>query len=205
VTNFPADKVEMVKRPNHPKDASMGESEMPFSRILYIDRADFQKQESKDYKGLTPKQGVHLKYGWVLRFGRISKLDGHGEPEEIEVTVDMAADVRSVEGHISWVAQPSPGKEPLKVSLRLYDVLFKSKEPMKIKKEEMASLGYKDWIDDLNLNSLVVAEAWAEPSVALCKAGEKLQGERMAFFCCDPDSTKERLVFNRTCALKASI
>jgi len=204
ITNFPATEVESITRPNHPKDAAMGTTQMPLTRVVYIDRADFRVEESKGFNRLTPKQGVHLKYAHIINFSRVSKKRADGQPEEIEVTMDKDANFKSVKARISWVAEPRPGQAPLKVSLRLYDVLFKSKEPMKIKKEDMQAMGYKDWIDDLNPNSLVVQEGFAEPSVGLSKIGDKFQAERVGYFCCDPDSTKERLVFNRTCLVKDS-
>jgi len=205
ITNWDANKVSTVKRPNFSTDESRGHVDTPFTRVVYIEKDDFKPDDkSKDYKGMTMSREVHLKYGHVIKCTRITKTDADGKPAEIEATINTESkesDCKSHQ-HIHWVAEPRPGQNPLMVNLRLYDILFKSKEPMKVSKDELAKLGYADWTGDLNPNSRVDVTAFAEPSVAACKPGDKIQAERLGYFCCDPDSSSKGLVFNRTCLLK---
>lgn len=96
-------------------------------------------------------------------------------------------------GYIHWVSEPSPGVEPLKVELRLYDVLFKSADPS----------GVENWMDDLNPDSLkVFTGCYADPILKTAPVGSRFQFERVGYFCIDPDTTLDNIVCNRIVLLK---
>jgi glutaminyl-tRNA synthetase len=194
LTNYPEEKVEDLRAPNFPKDESRGFSSMPFSRIVYIDRSDIRLKDDKDFYGLAPGKEVRLKYAYNIRATDIH-TDKDGNITQILATVDLS-NANKCKGMIHWVAEPQPGKTPLTVEIRLYENLFKSRDPMEIAGE---------WLQDINPNSLrVIKNAYASPSVLGSKAGDKFQFERVAFFVVDPDSTESHLVFNRTVNLKDS-
>jgi len=194
LTNLPADQVEELTAPNHPKDESRGTHKVALSRVLYIDRSDFRADAANDkkYYGLAPGKEVHLKYAYNIKCQDF-KTDAAGNVTEILATVDTKNETKCP-GKIQWVAEPAPGVTPLTVELRLYNKLFKSENPMKV----------ENWTSDINPDSLVVKRAFADPSLASVKPGDHFQFERVGFFCCDPDSTDSLKVFNRTVELVQS-
>eukprot|EP00808_Paulinella_micropora_P025932 g24786.t1 len=196
LTNWPEHKVEQVQVPNHPKDPSMGTHTIPFSKVLYMESKDFRMEDSKDYFGMAPGKTVFLKYAYNIKCTSV-KNNPDGSIAELHCTVDFQNRKPAGKGVLSWVAHPRPGHEPVVVELRDYELLFLSEEPMKYKEK-----GLKDWIEDLNPNSLTVFEAYADTCVAAAKPGARFQFERNAFYFYDPDSTASRLVFNRTVKLK---
>jgi glutaminyl-tRNA synthetase len=99
------------------------------------------------------------------------------------------------QGVIHWVAEPSPGVEPLKVEVRLFDKLFRSENPAEL----------DDWLADLNPNSReVITDAYAVPPLKHAKEGDRFQFERLGYFCVDRDSSEQKVVFNRTVTLRDS-
>lgn len=197
ITNYPADKVEYVKAPNHPINKERGFREMPFSNVLYIERSDFREVDSKSYFGLAPNKEVGLKYAYNITCTDVVK-DQNGKIVELKATVDLEKKNKP-KGHIHWIAQPEPGKEPLSCEVRLYDKLFTAD----------AEKAGDEWINLANKNSeIVMANAYVDNIFALQpelrNVYSKYQFERLGYFTVDQDTTNDHLVFNRIVELKAS-
>jgi glutaminyl-tRNA synthetase len=186
--------VKEISVPNHPKDASRGTHTVPLSGVLYIERSDFREEDIKGYKRLAPKKSVGLMHASAVITCTDYVKDANGNVTELKATIDLSLKSKPA-GFIHWVAEPAPGKEPLAVEVRLYDFLFKSDEPAAI----------DDWVADLNPNSLVVVpKAYVDPSVKTAKTGTQFQFERTGYFAVDPDTTSEKMVWNRVVSLKES-
>jgi glutaminyl-tRNA synthetase len=198
ITNYPEDKVETLTAPNHP-DAKLGrgQREMPFSRVLYIDRSDFREEDSKNYYGLAPNKEVNLKYSYNITCTDVVK-DKDGNIVELKATVDLEKKNKP-KGHIHWIAEAAPGKEPIKCEVREYTRLFNC---------DVESLSEKDWLNMVNADSeKVYPNAYADHSFSDAAAREvfsKYQFERLGFYSVDPDTTADHIVFNRAVELKAS-
>ena len=199
LSNYPEQQVETLQAPDFPKAPERGAHALPFSRVLYIDRNDVRLEDDKAFFGLALHKEVHLKYAYNIRCTAIET-----EPTDptviraITATVDLA-NTNKPKGKIHWVAEPQPGVPPLAITLRLYERLFKSRDPM--------DPSITDWLQDLNPDSLqTITNAVADPSVLSAAAGSVFQFEREAFFVCDADSRmhERSLVFNRTVTLKES-
>lgn len=199
LTNYPEDKVEVLKAPNHPDESlNRGSRDMPFSRVLYIERSDFREEDSKSYYGLAPNKEVNLKYGYNITCTEVVK-DKDGQIVELRATVDLEKKNKP-KGHIHWIAQAQPGKEPIKAEARLYTRLFSCD----IEKMDESV----DWISMVNDKSeVVMANAYIDHIFADASKSEvftKYQFERLGYFSVDPDTTPDRIVFNRAVELKAS-
>lgn len=197
--NFPEDKVELMEFPNHPDDETQGTREVPFSRELYIDRDDFREDPPKKFWRLAPGREVRLRYGYLITCNEVIK-DDLGEISEIRCTFDpetrggTAPDGRQVKGTLHWVSAP----HALDVEVRLYDRLFNHPFPMDAKEGE-------SFLDHLTPDSLqILSDAKVEPGLKDSNPGDRFQFERVGYFCVDPDSTEDKLVFNRTIALRDS-
>lgn len=196
ITNYPEDKVEMMEFPNHPGDESFGTRDVPFSKEIYIDRDDFREDPPKRFWRLSPGKEVRLRYAYFMTCQDVVK-DEDGEIVELRCTIDpetrggAAPDGRKVKGTLHWVSAP----HALDVEVRVYDRLFNDPFPLDV--EEGG-----DFTDSLNPDSLQVhSHVKVEPSLQGAKAGDRVQFERVGYFCVDPDSTEEKLVFNQTIAL----
>ena len=197
LTNYPDDQVEMMEFPNHPDDPSRGVREVPFTRELYIEEGDFMEEPHKKFWRLAPGREVRLRYGYLITCTDVIK-DGKGEIVEIHCTIDPdtrggnAPDGRRVKGTLHWVS----ASHALDAEVRLYDRLFTHPFPKEAE---------GDFTDYINPDSLQVIEnAKVEPSLKDAPVGNSYQFERVGYFCVDPDTTDEKLVFNRTIALRDS-
>ncbi len=197
IENWPADKVEWVTAANNPEDASMGERKLPFSRVLYIEQDDYREDAPKGWFRLGPGREVRLKHGYYIKCREAIK-DASGQVVELRCTYDPESgsgttpDGRMVKGTLHWVS----AAHALDAEVRLYDRLFRTPSP------DMTPAG-GDWKDNLNPHSLeVLAGAKVESTLAGVAPGTRMQFLRHGYFCADPDSTAERLVFNRTVGLR---
>jgi len=197
LTNYPEGQVEMMEFPNHPDDPARGVREVPFTRELYIEQDDFREDPPKKFWRLAPGREVRLRYGYLVTCTEVVKGEG-GEILEVHCVIDPetrggnAPDGRRVKGTLHWVS----ADQALDAEVRLYDRLFSHPFPME---EE----GH--FTDYINPDSLEVIEgAKVEPSLKDAGVGDRFQFERVGYFCVDPDSTPEKLVFNRTIALRDS-
>ena len=198
IENYPEDRVEELDAVNNPEDESAGTRKVPFSRVLYIERTDFREDPPKKYFRLAPGREVRLRYAYFIRCVDLVKDPATGEVTELRCTYDpetkggYAPDGRKVRGTIHWVSAP----HALGADVRLYDHLFAKEDP------EDGAEG-EDFKDHLNPASLeVLSGCQVEPSLADASAGSGCQFERQGYFCVDPESSAEKLVFNRTVSLR---
>ena len=199
ITNYPEGQTEMLTAINNPEDENAGTREIPFSRELYIEQDDFMENPPKKYFRLAPGQEVRLRYAYFITCQEVIK-DANGNITEIRCTYDPASrggnspDGRKVKGTIHWVS----ANHAVDAEVRLFDRLFAVEAP------EECEEG-KTFLDNLNPNSLqVLQNCKMEPALANVKVLDKMQFERVGYFCVDKDSTPEHLVFNRACTLKDS-
>lgn len=199
ITNYPENQVETLTAINNPEDETAGTRQVPFSRELYIEHDDFMENPPKKYFRLAPGQEVRLRYAYFVTCQEVIK-DEQGNIVEIHCTYDPATrggdspDGRKVKGTIHWVsAQHAIGAE-----VRLFDRLFKVPAPDDVEEGHT-------FLENLNPDSLkVLTDCKLEPALANAKPMDRMQFERLGYFCVDKDSTPEHLVFNRTCTLKDS-
>jgi len=198
IDNYPEDKVEELDATNNPEDPDMGTRKVPFSRVLYIEQDDFREEPPPKYYRLAPGREVRLRYAYFVRCVGVKK-DSDGNVIELHCTYDPetrggdAPDRRKVKATLHWVsAAHAVGAE-----VRLYDRLFTKPDPAQTDNDK------KDFRANLNPNSLeVLADCRLEPALKRMKPGDRCQFERLGYFCVDPDSDDDRLVFNRTVSLR---
>ena len=192
IENFEGE--EMLTAPNHPNRPELGERQLPFTKEIYIDRADFREEANKQYKRLVLGKEVRLRNAYVIKAERVEK-DVNGEITTIFCTYDPEtlgknpADGRKVKGVIHWVS--ATHNHP--AEFRLYERLFTVPNP-----------GAEENIESvLNPTSLVVKHGFVEQSLSNAEAEKGYQFEREGYFCADSkDSHPEHLVFNLTVSLK---
>ena len=194
ITNYPERQVEEFVTPNNPEDPSAGTRNVPFSRTIYIEREDFMEDPPKKFFRLAPGREVRLRSAYFITCTEVVK-DAGGEIVELCATYDPATrggdspDGRKPKATLHWVC----ADRAVDCEVRLYDRLFRSEAP-----EESGN-----FLDDLNPASLeVLTHAKLEPSVLGSAPLSRFQFERLGYFCVDPDSGPEKLVFNRTATLK---
>ncbi len=197
LTNYPEGQVEWFDCPLNPAEPEGATRKVPFSRELYIDRADFMEDAPKKFFRLKPDGEVRLKYTYIIKCNEVIK-DEDGRVVELKCTYDptthpTTGEWRSVKGTIHWVSVPH-AKE---IELRNYDRLFTLADMSQVPED-------KDYKDFLNPESLVVGEGWAEPALLDDASGIAVQFERTGYYVKDKDSTPEKAVFNKTTALKDS-
>jgi len=199
ITNYPEDKVEMVEMENNPEDANAGTHKMPFSCEIYIERDDFMENPPKKFFRLAPDGEVRLKGAYIVKCTGIKK-DEDGNIEEIYCTYDpetrsgLPGSMRKVKGTLHWVS----AGHAVDATVRLYDRLFNVENP--------SAETDRDFREMLNPESLKVVEnVKVEPYLAEnARPLEHFQFQRIGYFTPDKGSTSERLIFNRTIALKDS-
>ncbi|HEY8392023.1 MAG TPA: glutamine--tRNA ligase/YqeY domain fusion protein [Capillibacterium sp.] len=192
--NYPDDQVEELEAVNNPEDPAMGTRKVPFSKVLYIEADDFMEDPPKKFYRLAPGREVRLRYGYFIKCTGVVK-DASGKVVELRCTYDpetrggAAPDGRQVKATLHWVS----AAHALPAEVRLYDHLFTVEDPGSV----------ADFESCLNPNSLeVITNAFVEPSLCGAAPESKYQFERLGYFCVDPDSTPEKLVFNRTVTLR---
>jgi len=192
--NYPEGQVEELEAVNNPEDPAMGTRKIPFSRELYIEAEDFMEDPPKKFYRLAPGREVRLRYGYFIKCTGVIK-DENGKIVELRCTYDpetrggSAPDGRQVKATLHWVS----AAHALPVEVRLYENLFTVPNPG----------AEEDFTACLNPNSLeVLTDSFVEPSLKGAPLESKYQFERLGYFCVDPDSTADRLVFNRTVTLR---
>ncbi len=196
IDNYPADQVEELDAVNNPEDPSAGTRQVPFSKVLYIERDDFRETPPPKYFRLSPGKEVRLRYAYFVTCRSVVKDPQTGEVTEVHCTYDPATrggdapDGRKVKSTLHWVS----GQHAVNAEVRLYDRLFAAEFP---DREE-------NFLDALNPNSLEVLQGCKlEPSLATAQPGDRVQFERQGYFCVDPKLSKPgALVFNRIVGLK---
>lgn len=197
VTNYPDNQVEKLLTENNPEDESAGTREILFSKELYIERDDFMEEAPKKFFRMTPGQEVRLKSAYIVKCTGCKK-DAEGNIEEIYCEYDantksgMPDANRKVKGTLHWLST----QNAIPAEVRLYDRLFNVENP---------SADERDFRDLLNPDSLkTVSGCFVEPWLKSQPALAHFQFQRTGYFNIDPDTTPERLIFNRTVSLKDS-
>ena len=198
IENYPEGKVEDIISTNNPEDLTMGERNVPFTRVVYIEKDDFREVPPPKFYRLSPGREVRLKDAYYITCNSVVKDKTTGEVIELRCTYDpntfggTSADGRKVRGTAHWVS----AEYAVDAEVRVYDHLFTTLDPDDIPEGS-------DWKDNINPDSMVVMEsAKLEPGLNEAKPGERFQFLRLGYFCVDKDSTPEAPIFNRTVALR---
>ena len=197
IDNYPEGEVEELDAENNPEDESMGHRKIPFSREIYIEREDFMEDPPRKYFRLAPGREVRLKHAYYITCVDVVKDEQTGEVTELHCTYDpetrggWSEDGRRVRGTLHWVSAP----HALEAEVRLFDHLFTEPNPNVLTDDDFEA--------NLNPNSLEVLESCrVESSLADAVPGTQYQFLRTGYFCVDPDSSDEKLVFNRAVTLR---
>jgi glutaminyl-tRNA synthetase len=199
IDNYPDGQSEEFECANHPQNPDMGTREVPFSRVLYIERDDFEENPPKKYKRLAPGREVRLRSSYVIKFVGIVKDEKTGEITELHCTYDPETrnapppDGRKVEGVIHWVS----ADHAVQAEIRLYDRLFQIPDPAEIADNIVKHL------NPVSLETLT--PCYVELSLEDAPPGNRYQFERIGYFCVDTkDSSPGKPVFNRIAPLRDS-
>ncbi|HXF92036.1 MAG TPA: glutamine--tRNA ligase/YqeY domain fusion protein [Nitrospiraceae bacterium] len=198
IDNYPEDQVETVNAVNNPEDPAAGTRLVPFSRVLYIEQDDFREDPPKQFFRLAPGREVRLRYAYIIKCTGVVKDERTGQAIELHCTYDpetksgSSQEQRKVKATIHWVS----AAHAIEAEVRLYGYLFSKPDPDDVPDGQ-------DYTANLNPNSLERLTACrVEPSLQGAAPGARYQFERLGYFCVDPDSTANRLIFNRTVTLK---
>ena len=199
ITNYPEGETEWLEAENSPEDDAAGTRQVPFSREIYIEQEDFKEAANKKFFRLKLGYEVRLKNGYIIKAESCTK-DTEGNITEVQCTYDTKSksgsgteeSLRRVKGTLHWVSIA----HAVPAEVRLYDRLFTDESPDTHKD--------KDFVDFINPDSLSVITGYVEPALKDAQPGERFQFQRIGYFCVDPDTTSENLVFNRTVGLRDS-
>jgi glutaminyl-tRNA synthetase len=198
IDNYPKGQAEEIEAENNPEDPSSGTRRLPFSRVLYVEQEDFMEDPPKKWFRLAPGREVRLKHAYYVTVTDVVKDEESGEVIELHCTYDPASrggwtdDGRKVRGTLHWVSAP----HALEAEVRLYDYLFLKEDPDTVEEGQ-------DFTANLNPNSLeILTSCKVEPGLADVEPGGHYQFLRLGYFCVDPDSSKGKLIFNRTVSLR---
>ena len=196
ITNYPENQTEVLQTENNPDDEQAGTRDLLFGRELYIERGDFMEEAPKDFFRLSPNgREVRLKSAYIVKATGCDK-DAEGHITTVYCEYDPTTKSgteggnRKVKSTINWVNI----NDSVEAEVRVYDRLFAVEDP---------SASDKDFRELLNPDSLkVVQGVRVEAALAKAQPLDKFQFLKVGYFCVDPDSTAEHLIFNRTVALK---
>jgi len=200
ITNYPEGQEEELTAINNPEDPSGATREIPFSNTIFIEKDDFMEDPPKKYFRLAPEKVVRLKNAYIIQCNEVIKDDA-GEIIELKCSYfdnSKSGEDNSgikVKGVIHWVAE----KHAVEVEVRNYDRLFLDESPDKNKNDNGELIDFREY---LNPNSKTIGKALVEPSLKDAKVGETFQFMRKGYYCVDPDSTDEKLVFNLTVPMR---
>ena len=195
IENYPEDKVEEMDAINNPEDSKAGTRKIPFSKILFIEQADFMEDPPKKFYRLTPGREVRLRYAYLVTCNEAIKKDG--KVVELRCSIDPetrggnAPDGRKVKSTIHWVS----ADHAIDAEIRLYDRLFTVEDPAGQKNAD-----FKEFLNPYSLE--ILKSCKVEPAVGELKPFDRFQFERQGYFCIDPDKNEKNLVINRTVGLR---
>ena len=197
ITNYPDGQDEDLNAINNPEDESAGTRKVPFSKTLYIEHDDFMEQPIKKFFRLAPGREVRLRYAYFITCTNVIK-DADGNITELLCTYDSAKrggdspDGRKVKATLHWVS----ADHALDAEVRLYDHLFTKENPDDTPEGT-------DFTANLNPDSLeILSDCKVEPTLKDTKPLDRFQFERLGYFCTDPDSKENKLIFSRTATLR---
>lgn len=189
------DDVLWLSQPKNSHDDSQGVRKIPFTKTIYIDKADYKQNPPEGYKRLSPSNSeIRLRHSYIIKIEDVV-LDDAGEVVELIGSIDAKTlgnnpEGRKVKGVIHWVS----ATHGVPAIVRLYEQLFTQADPAKIDLDNLAT--------QINPNSLTQCDAIVEPSLSFAKIGERFQFEREGFFVLDKDCLDGKMVFNRIVSLK---
>lgn len=197
ITNYPEGNEEWLDAENNPEDESAGHRKVPFSKEIYIEKADFREEANRKFFRLKLGGEVRLKNAYIIKAESCTK-DAEGNITEVQCTYDPKSksgsgteeSLRKVKGTLHWVSI----QHALEAEVRLYDRLFTHESPDTHKD--------KDFMDLINPDSLQKVTGYLEPSLKNATIDDRFQFQRLGYFNVDTDSTPEKLVFNRTVPLR---
>ena len=197
ISNYPDDKEELLEAEINPEHPELGQRTIPFSKNLLIEREDFKEEANRKFFRLTIDKEVRLKNGYIIKGESVVK-DESGKITEIFCTYDpdsksgsgTEASARKVKGTLHWVSEA----HALPAEVRLYDRLFQVPAPDQDKEH--------DFKHHINPEALSIVRAYVEPSLRTAKPFENFQFQRLGYFLVDPDTEKNKLVFNKTVGLR---
>ena len=198
IDNYPDDLVEAFPAVNNPEDASAGSRDVPFSKVVYIERGDFMEDPPKKFFRLAPGREVRLKHAYLVTCENVVRDEATGEVAELRCTYDPgsrggeAPDGRKVRGTLHWVS----AGHAVPAEVRLFDHLLLP--------DESEGGGKQDFKELLNPESLeALAGCMVEPGLREALPGTTYQFLRQGYFCVDRvDSRQDALVFNRAVSLR---
>ena len=194
IRNYPVETTETLAAVNNPEDAAAGVREISFGRELYIEQNDFMEDPPKKFFRLAPGREVRLRYAYFITCEKVLK-DDQGNPVELQCTYDPetkggnAPDGRKVKATLHWVH----AQDAVQARVHLYDRLFSVPDPD-------SADNFLEVMNPLSLD--VLSDCMLERSLGDVPVGTTVQFERLGYFCVDPDTTNESLVFNRTVPLR---
>ncbi|EDW84850.1 uncharacterized protein Dwil_GK14344 [Drosophila willistoni] len=191
ISNFPYAAPLALDVPDFPQNPQQGNHKIVLDKTIYIERSDFSQNPDKGYRRLTPKQSLGLRHaGLVISLEKVIQDPATGEILELICTSQLAEQAEKPKAFVQWVSQP------VKLEVRLYEQLFKHKNP------EDPNEVPGGFLSDINEQSVSIVQAYADQAISKAKVYDKFQFERIGFFSVDPDSKEQQLVFNRTVGLK---
>lgn len=200
--NKPDDFFTLLRAPLFPKDPARGQRELPYQKVLFVDREDVKQADEPKFLGFAPGKVVSLKYADMVRCEEVC-CDAAGEVVEVRCRVlseeeakDAMANKKRKMGSMHWVAGSKLGEEPARAEVRLYNHLFLEADPSEL----------DDWVSHINKDSeIVLPGAMIEQSLVDKKVEDHVQFERLGYFVVDKDSAnRSQIVYNRTCPLKSN-
>jgi glutaminyl-tRNA synthetase len=197
IDNYPVGEVEYLDAGINPEEPEKGFRKVPFSRELFIEREDFMIDPPGKFFRLKPGGEVRLKYAYIIKCENYAQDPVTGEITEIHCSYEpdtrsgMPNSNKKVKGTLHWASVDYS----IKAEVRLYDRLFSRETPEEVEEGQ-------DFKINLNPDSLKVVEAFCEPAIQQYKPGDKVQFERIGYFCVDPDTSGNKMVLNRTATLK---
>ena len=201
ITNYPEDREELLEAENNPEDPSAGTRQIPFSRVIYVERDDFREQAPRKWFRLAPGREVRLKHAYYITCNDVVKDEQTGQVAALHCTYDpqtrggWSQDGRKVKGTLHWVSAAHAAA----VEVRLYDSLFKRQDP-----NDVPAGG--DFKDGINAQSLQILQSCpVEPGLSDAAPGSRYQFLRLGYFCVDTKHSRPgKPVFNRTATLRDS-
>ena len=196
IENYPEEKEEWLQAENNPEDDKAGVRLLPFSKVLYIERADFKEEASSKYFRLSLENEVRLKNAYIIKATRFTK-DARGIITKIYCTYEPLSlsgsktpeSARKVKGTIHWVSK----SHAIESEVREYDRLFVNESPDNHK---------EDFMTYINPESLKVRQSFIEPYIKEASVGQHFQFQRLGYFILDKDTSLNHIVFNKTVGLR---